>query len=162
MICQPSEWSPSGSWLPTVEAPQCAQAPNLHIANQSSTQNKILLLFSFKTKQALPSLTKVSTKYKHRTMLSTLSSTRLSSTSLDTGDPTASCAGEAGASPSFDGVLSAPPRDPLRERRRRNDLLMLSLRDFFLDNCSPLSVSRKERFQVQHLYSIYIHARKKM
>ena len=79
-------------------------------------------------------------------MLSTLSSTRLSSTSRDTGEATASCTGEAGVSPSFDGVPSAPPRDPLRERRRRNDLLMLSFRDFLLDRCSPLSVSREERF----------------
>lgn len=90
---------------------------------------------------ALPSLTKVSTKYKQRTMLSTLSSTLLSSTSRDTGEATASCVGDAGVSPSFLGVLSAPLRDPLRERRRRKDLRILSLRDFFLDRCSPLSVS---------------------
>lgn len=89
----------------------------------------------------LPSLTKVSTKYKQRTMLSTLSSTRFSSTRRDTGDATASGAGDAGASPSFLGVLSAPPLDPLRERNRRKDLRMLSFRDFLLERCSPLSVS---------------------
>ena len=49
--------------------------------------------------------------------------------------------GDAGASPSFLGV--APDRDPLRERKRRNDLRMLSLRDFLLERCSPLSVSAK-------------------
>ena len=83
----------------------------------------------------------MSTKYKQRTILNTLSSTRLSSTSRDTGVATASCVGDAGASPSFLGV--APDRDPLRERKRRNDLRMLSLRDFFLERCSPLSVSAK-------------------
>ena len=83
----------------------------------------------------------MSTKYKQRTILNTLSSTRLSSTSRDTGVATASCVGDAGASPSFLGV--APDRDPLRERKRRNDLRMLSLRDFLLERCSPLSVSAK-------------------
>lgn len=83
----------------------------------------------------------MSTKYKQRTMLSTLSSTRFSSTRRDTGDATASGAGDAGASPSFLGVLSAPPLDPLRERNRRKDLRMLSFRDFLLERCSPLSVS---------------------
>lgn len=106
-----------------------------------------LLVYEFVTKKApktnssLPSLIKVSTKYKQRTMLRTLSSTRLSSTSRDTGEATASCVGDAGASPSLLGVFSEPPRDPLRERNRRKDLRMLSLRDFLLERRSPLSVS---------------------
>ena len=74
-------------------------------------------------------------------MLSTLSSTRFSSTRRDTGEATASGEGDAGASPSFLGVLSAPPLDPLRERNRRKDLRMLSFNDFLLERCSPLSVS---------------------
>jgi len=73
-------------------------------------------------------------------MLSTLSSTRFSSTRRDTGEATASGVGDAGASP-FWGVLSAPPLDPLRDRNRRKDLLMLSFKDFLLERCSPLSVS---------------------
>ena len=93
----------------------------------------------------------MSTKYKQRTILNTLSSTRLSSTSRDTGVATASCVGEAGASPSFLGV--APDRDPLRERKRRNDLRMLSLRDFLLERCSPLSVSAR-KLLVSALHSI--------
>ena len=97
----------------------------------------------------------VSTKYKHRTMLITSSSTRFSFTRRDTGD--VGCEAPAGSSPSLASPLPFLGVEPLREpRRRRNEFLRDCLRDFLRDRRSPVSDSPKIKEQDFNDYNILI------